>query len=81
MALAHTLVQEGHAPEQPSVSAAATFDQVGDGFKVTKINLTVRGRVPGVDEATFRAAAEEGCPISRALKGNVAMTVEATLES
>jgi osmotically inducible protein OsmC len=42
----------------------------------------VKGTVPGIDEATFRAAAEEakdGCPISGALKGNVELTVEATL--
>jgi len=40
-------------------------------------------RVPGATQESFAAAAAEakdGCPISRALKGNVEMTVEATLE-
>jgi osmotically inducible protein OsmC len=46
--------------------------------------LTVRGRVPGADDAGFRQAAEaarDGCPISRALVGNVALSVEASLEA
>ena len=45
--------------------------------------LTVRGRVPGLDEERFRTLAEatkNGCPISRALQGNVALSVEASLE-
>jgi len=43
----------------------------------------VSGRVPGADEQSFAAAAAaggDGCPISGALKGNVEITVEATLE-
>ena len=46
--------------------------------------LTVVGRVPGIDAAGFRAAAEatrDGCPVSVALKGNVELSVEASLES
>jgi osmotically inducible protein OsmC len=42
----------------------------------------VGGRVPGIDQATFAAAAAaagEGCPISAALRGNIEITVEATL--
>jgi lipoyl-dependent peroxiredoxin len=84
MAFAHGLAQEGHAPKQLAVSATATFDQVDGGFKVTTMALTVRGQVPGIDAAAFRTAAEaakEGCPISQALKGNVALSVEATLDT
>jgi osmotically inducible protein OsmC len=50
---------------------------------VKSSSLTVRARVPGIDEEQFRQAAEEakeGCPISGALKGNVEITVDATLE-
>ena len=46
--------------------------------------LAVRGVVPGIDAAKFRELAEgarDGCPISRALQGNVKLSVEATLES
>jgi osmotically inducible protein OsmC len=45
--------------------------------------LKVRGTVPGIDAATFTRlaeAAKDGCPISGALKGNVELSVEATLE-
>jgi osmotically inducible protein OsmC len=45
--------------------------------------ITVRGRVPGISAEDFRAAAEatkDGCPISQTLIGNVALSVEATLE-
>ena len=50
---------------------------------MTQSKLTVRGRVPGMTAEAFREAAEaakDGCPISQALKGNVTLSVEATLE-
>ena len=84
MALSFGLGQAGTPPEKLEVSAAVTFDNVEGGWKVTSSALTVRGRVPGVDASGFRQAAEEakdGCPISQALKGNVALSVEATLDS
>ena len=55
---------------------------MGDGFKITKMRLEVRGEVPGIDDAAFRAAAEkakEGCPVSQALKGNVPFELDARL--
>jgi lipoyl-dependent peroxiredoxin len=79
MALSHALGQAGHAPERLETSAAVTF-QPGDG--ITAIHLTVRGRVPGIDELAFREAAEgakAGCPVSKALAGVPAITLEATL--
>lgn len=84
MALSGGLARQGHPPERLEVSATVTFDKVGDGFKVTTSELNVRGKVPGVDAETFKQAAEaakDGCPISGALKGNVTLSVEATLES
>ena len=65
-----------------AVSADVTFDQVGTGWRVVSSHLTVEGTVPGISEADFIAAAEaakDGCPISQALKGNVELTVDATL--
>jgi osmotically inducible protein OsmC len=65
------------------VSAVVTFDKVETGWRVVSSALTVRGNVPGLDAATFARlaeAAKDGCPISQALKGNVALSVEATLE-
>ena len=84
MALSHGLGQAGTPPERLEVTASVTFDQVEGGFAVTSSALTVRGRVPGMDAAAFEEAAEaakDGCPISGALKNNVELSVEATLES
>ncbi len=84
MALSAGLGRAGTPPEHLEVSATVTFDKVEAGWKVVSSELTVRGRVPGIDAEGFRKAAEatkDGCPISGAMKGNVAMSVQATLES
>ncbi len=54
----------------------------GEGVKSS--HLVVTGTVEGIDQDAFAAAAAgaaEGCPISAALKGNIDITVDATLES
>jgi lipoyl-dependent peroxiredoxin len=82
MALANVLAQGGNPPESLYVTSTVTFDS-GQG-KVTESRITVRGRVPGMDDAAFQAAvrtAEQGCPVSNALRGNVEMPVDAALES
>jgi osmotically inducible protein OsmC len=84
MALSGALARGGTPPERLSVTAAVTFDKTDDGWRVVSSALTVVGRVPGLDAAGFRAAADgarDGCPVSVALKGNVALSVEATLEA
>ncbi|HLY22289.1 MAG TPA: OsmC family protein [bacterium] len=83
MALSFGLANAKTPPTRLEVSAQVTFDRVGDGFKVVSSALTVRGRVSGIDQDAFRKAAEaakDGCPISQALKGNVQLSVQATLE-
>jgi lipoyl-dependent peroxiredoxin len=82
MALSGRLAKQGAPPRRLEVSAAVTFDKVGEGFKVTQSALEVRGVVEQIDEQAFRDAAEgakDGCPISQALKGNVELKVKATL--
>ena len=84
MAFSFGLANAGTPPQRLEVSATVTFDKVGDGFKVVSSALTVKGKVPGLDQASFAKAAEaakDGCPISSALKGNVQLSVEPTLES
>ena len=84
MALSAGLGRQQHPPERLDVSAEVTFDRVGEGFAVTSSRLEVHGKVPGIDQAAFQQAAEaakDGCPISKALKGNVELSVKATLES
>ena len=79
MALSLALAEAGSPPEELKTGATVTF-QPGEG--ITKIALTVRGRVPGLDEDGFREAAEgakTGCPVSQALTGVPEVTLDATL--
>jgi len=83
MAFSNGLAKQQKPAQRLSVSATATFDKVGDGWKVTTMELKVVGKVPGISAAEFEAtakAAGAGCPISGALKGNVEVRVTATLE-
>jgi osmotically inducible protein OsmC len=81
MAFAGGLAKAGHAPERLSTSATVTFVP---GTGITKIALSVRGVVPGMDAAAFREAAEAakvGCPVSQALAAVPEITLDAQLES
>jgi lipoyl-dependent peroxiredoxin len=83
MAFSGGLGRNGTPPEHLSVSADVTFDKLEAGWRVVSSVLTVRGRVPGITNETFVALAEvakDGCPISQALQGNVALSVDAALE-
>jgi osmotically inducible protein OsmC len=83
MALSGALARGGTPPDHMHVSATVTFDRVDEKWTVTASELEVVGVVPGLDEAAFDAAAQEakdGCPISRALAGNVALSVHSTVE-
>lgn len=83
MALSGALARAGTPPDHLHVSATVTFDKVGDQWGVTASQLDVVGVVPGIDGDAFDAAArdaKDGCPISRALAGNVELSVSATLE-
>ena len=84
MFLAGVLGNEGHPADSVKTEAQLQVLKVGDGFEVTRINLTTVGRVPGIDEAAFQQAAQvakENCPISKALGAVREMNLEARLES
>lgn len=84
MALSGGLARAGTPPEHLHVEAEVTFDKVGEAWKVVSSRLIVLGRVPGATHESFDAAAQaakDGCPISKALAGNVELSVEPTLES
>jgi osmotically inducible protein OsmC len=79
MALSHGLAQGGNPPDSLETSATVTFVP---GTGITKIALTVKGSVPGVDEDAFAAAAQdavENCPVSKALAAVPEITVDASL--
>ena len=82
MALSGVLEKGGTPATRITTTAAATIDKAGEGFRITRMRLEVRGEVPGVDQAAFAKAAEaakDGCPVSQALKGNVAFELDARL--
>lgn len=82
MALSAGLGSLGKPPERLEVSASVAFDKVDGGWRIVSSALKARGWVPGMDDASFQKEAEKAkdfCPVSQALKGNVALSVEASL--
>jgi lipoyl-dependent peroxiredoxin len=84
MAFSNTLFKDGFTAERLETSVEVTADKREAGWTVLSSHITVRGSVPGLDQAGFADAAnraKDGCPISRALVNNVELSVDATLES
>ena len=82
MALSAALEKAGKPATTVETSAACTLEMVDGGPKITKMDLTVKGTVPGLDQATFAKLANEtksGCPVSKALAGIPSFSVSATL--
>ena len=82
MALSLGLEQAGHPPTRVETKAACTIDKVPDGFKITTMKLVVRGTVPGLTNEAFvkiAQATKDGCPVSKAIKGNVSIELDAAL--
>jgi osmotically inducible protein OsmC len=81
MALSLILGEAGLTAESLETRANVTLEKVADGFAITAIDLTLRGRVPGVDDAKFKELADKakvGCPVSKALAA-VPITLDASL--
>lgn len=82
MALSAALEKAGYAPVRIETRAAVTIETVDGAPKVTRSALDVRGRVEGIDETTFAQVAEtakKNCPLSKAIQGNVEITMQAKL--
>ena len=82
MAFSNILAKAGHTPKSVSTTAKVHLDKVGEGFKITTIELVTEGVVPGIDEKSFREHAEtakKNCPVSQAL-GGVEIKLDATLK-
>ena len=70
-------------PDHLDTSAVVTLERSDEGLRISRSELTVRGRVPGVEPDKFQEAvraAEQYCPISQAISGNVEIAVDAQLE-
>jgi osmotically inducible protein OsmC len=80
MALAFGLQRAGFTPDEIRTEAAVTLEPEGDGFRISRSALTLRARIPGIDEAKFRelaGQAEKTCPVSKVL--NAEITLDAAL--
>jgi lipoyl-dependent peroxiredoxin len=80
MALAFGLQLDGFTPTELSTEAAVTLDPDGKGFKISRSALTLRGKVPNLDDAGFAriaGEAEQNCPVSKVL--NASITLDAKL--
>jgi osmotically inducible protein OsmC len=81
MALSLVLGKANYKVDRIHTTARVTVDKVGEGFKITAIELETEGSVPGIDARTFQEKAEEakkGCPVSVAL-ASVPITLKARL--
>lgn len=83
MALSAGLEKAGKPATRVETTAACTLDMVGGAPTITKMELKVRGKVSGVDQAAFQKAADEAkrnCPVSKALAGIPQITLDAKLD-
>lgn len=82
MAFSNTLAQNGTPPERLDVSAVCSLDRADGGLKITAMELSVRGTVPGLDGGKFEElarTAEQRCPVSNALRGNLDIRLRSEL--
>jgi lipoyl-dependent peroxiredoxin len=82
MAFAGALGRAGHEPDSVETEAAVHLEKAGEGFRITRVVLRTKARVPGIDAEELRKhaeAAKDGCPVSQALGGVDEITVEAEL--
>src|SRR2546421_4852165 len=76
MALAFGLQGAGFTPTELSTEAAVSIEQEGQGFRITRSALTLRAKVPNLDEATFvklAGEAEKNCPVSKVPKAEITL--------
>ena len=77
MALSFALAKAGHSDGTLETTANVTLEKDGDGFTVTRSDLTLTGSVPGLGEDEFTALANDAkanCPISKLLNAEITLT-------
>lgn len=81
MALSQILGEAGFTAEYIKTSAEVTLDKDGDDFTVTRSQLTMQAKIPGIEESQFQEAADkakQGCPVSKLLDAEI--TLQAVLQ-
>jgi lipoyl-dependent peroxiredoxin len=82
MALSLILGEAKFTAEQMDTTAKVTLEQVDGGFAITAVHLTLKAKIPGIDQAAFEeltGKAKAGCPLSKVIKANI--TLDASLVS
>lgn len=76
MALAFGLQGAGYTPTELNTEAAVSLDPEGQGFRISRSALTLRAKVPNLDQSTFARIAkdaEQNCPVSKVLKADITL--------
>ncbi len=78
MALSLILSEAKLTADQMETTAEVSLDKVGDGFAITAVHLSLKGKVPGASAAKFQELAEKakaGCPVSKLLNAKITLDV------
>ena len=81
MAISAGLGDAGFTADQMDAQSDVTLEKVADGFAITKIHLTLKAKIPKIDNGQFQKIADatkSGCPVSKVLKG-ATITLTASL--
>jgi osmotically inducible protein OsmC len=76
MALSFALARAGHENGTLETTAKVTLDKEGDGFTITRSDLSLTGTVPGLDQTEFErlaAEAKANCPVSKLLNAEITL--------
>lgn len=83
MAFSSALTKQGYEPARLETEAVCVMiPKDGGGFRIARMELSVQGQVPGIEEATFKAIAaeaEQGCPVSTVLRPGLEIELKAEL--
>lgn len=80
MAMSLILGEANLKADKMETQADVTLEKVPDGFAITRVHLTLKAKIPGIDNAKFQelaAKAKAGCPVSKLFKTDI--TLDASL--
>jgi lipoyl-dependent peroxiredoxin len=82
MAFSHAAAEAGFPVERADAKAEVELKQIPGGFEIPSVHLTLKAKIPGIDQAKFEEVAQgakANCPLSKVLRANI--TLDATLEN
>lgn len=76
MALSLALGEAGFTADKMETTAAVALEKGEGGFSIPSIRLTLKAKIPGIDEGRFQeiaAGAKAGCPVSKLLRADITL--------